>query len=238
MQIAICEDEWDTIQKIQKQIQIFCSSKNMTARMDGFTCGKDLLGSSNEYDFIFMDIYLRDCIGTDVVRSLSTDFSSQIVFTTSSIEYAVEAFEMNAVHYLLKPITQTDVNEAMERCLLRVKQQPRQMLEIKVRQSIISVPIDNIMYIEVFNKISVIHTAVGEYKTYATLDSLFERLNSESFIRAQRSFIVNMNFIESFLFDRLIIQGGTEVMLSRNNRSKLKNKYQQFLSLPVRGTQI
>ena len=60
---------------------------------------------------------------------------------------------------------------------------------------------DNIVYIEVLNKICTVHTEKNNFQTYISLDALSELLDSTSFIRAQRSFIVNMKYIESFYFD-------------------------------------
>ena len=68
----------------------------------------------------------------------------------------------------------------------------------------------------------------SDFRTYTSLDALFEQLD-DAFLRAQRSYVVNMRFVESFLFDRVILAGGTEIMLSRSNRTELKRQYQSFL---------
>lgn len=88
---------------------------------------------------------------------------------------------------------------------------------------------DNIVYIEVLNKICTVHTEKNSFQTYISLDALSELLDGTSFIRAQRSFIVNMKYIESFYFDHIVMQGGKEIVLSRSSRTELKNQYQQFL---------
>ena len=87
----------------------------------------------------------------------------------------------------------------------------------------------NIIYIEVFNKISVIHTTGNTLQTYTSLDALFEALGPHMFMRAQRSYIVNMKFIDSFFYDHILLQNRLEIKLSRNNRSILKTQYQNFL---------
>lgn len=98
-------------------------------------------------------------------------------------------------------------------------------------------PAFTIIYIEVFNKICTIHTEKNSFQTYTSLDALSELLDGDSFMRAQRSFLVNMKYIESFYFDHIVMQSGKEIVLSRNNRAGLKNQYQQFLfHLARRGT--
>lgn len=102
-------------------------------------------------------------------------------------------------------------------------------LEIKTNQGVVSLPVHQILYIEVFNKVCLVHTKKNTFHTYSSLDSLFELLDSHTFMRAQRSYIVNMNNIESFYFDHIVLSNGKEIMLSRNTRSELKKQYQQFL---------
>ncbi len=83
-------------------------------------------------------------------------------------------------------------------------------------------------------KLCLIHTEKNEFRTYTSLDALFEQLD-DSFLRLQRSYVVNMNFIESFLFDRVILKNNMEIMLSRSNRSEMKKQYQSFLFQMARG---
>lgn len=236
MRIAICEDESDSLQTLKNLILAFCARRSMTAQLDCFCCGEDFIASQDEYDLIFMDIYLPDMIGTDVIRRLPSAAERQLVFTTASRDHAVEAFGLNAAHYLLKPLTQAAVDQAFERCLAQLGR-PSKILEVKNGQGTVPVPVENIIYIEVFNKVSVIHTKKSEIRTYASLDALFERLDESCFLRAQRSFIVNMNYIDSFLSDRLVLQGDTVIMLSRHSRAELKHQYQRFLfDLARRGS--
>ncbi len=153
----------------------------------------------------------------------------QTVFTTTSRDYAIEAFSLNASHYLLKPLSQKSIEDAMKRCLSSNNIQHFGHLDIKTNLGMVSIPVEHIIYIEVFNKVCLIHTEKNTFKTYSSLDALFELLNNRIFMRAQRSFIANMNFIESFYFDHIVLSTKKEIVLSRNTRSQLKNQYQQFL---------
>lgn len=176
-----------------------------------------------------MDIYLGGINGIETARNVSRTGRERLIFTTASREHALEAFALNAVHYLLKPLTKNAVREALRRCLPGHETEHPKLLKIKTRQDTLPIPMDNIVYIEVFNKICTIHTKKSSFQTYTSLDALFELLDESSFIRAQRSFIVNMKYIESFYFDHIILQGGKEIVLSRSSRAELKNQYRQFL---------
>ena len=232
MYIALCDDEKGALLMLQDIVRSFCNARGLDAGIDLFPSGEDFLLSSRKYDVVFMDIYLPGINGLDAVGQYRR--RGQIVFTTISEDHAVKAFGLNATHYLVKPLTVEAVTEAMERCLVRLGKVLETTIMVKTNQRTVSVQMKQIQFIEVFNKLCLIHTEKNEFRTYTSLDALFEQLD-DSFLRLQRSYVVNMNFIESFLFDRVILKNNMEIMLSRSNRSEMKKQYQSFLFQMARG---
>ena len=227
MQIALCDDEQQQLNILENFLRAYEKEHDSEFSITRFVSGEALINSSEHFQIIFMDIYLDRLLGTDVIRQLNQD--AQVVFTTTSREHAIEAFGLGAVHYLLKPLKQSAVWEAMDRCFSRLEENTKHILHILSNQSKISIPTASINYIEVFNKMCIIHTDNQQFQTYAALNTLFEQLDSHSFLRPQRSFVVNMKYIDSFLSGKLILKNGMEITLSRNNRSGLKAQYQRFL---------
>lgn len=229
LRIALCDDEKDALDSLKAYINTYCTNQNLTAQLDLFFSGEDFLSSPQHYDMVFMDIYLTGISGMETVRELGSDASRQVVFTTTSREHAVEAFGLDAAHYLIKPLTEENVADALSRCLARIGVPTDKIITFKSTQGIQPVAMMNIIYIEVFNKISIVHIRTGDIHVYTPLDAIFEMLDNKCFLKVQRSFVVNMNDVESFLTDRVILQNGVEIMLSRSNRQELKDKYQKFL---------
>lgn len=231
MKIAVCEDNPEDYKILEKMIHAFLEHHNIKAEIASFSCGEDFLTAHTDmhYDIVFMDIYLTGSTGIETAAVACSLSPVQTIFTTTSQEHAIEAFSLNAAHYLVKPLSLEAVADAMERCLLRMGIRYSEHLDIKTSQGMVSIPTDNIVYIEVFNKVCLIHTEKNSFQTYSSLEAIFELLDSNTFLRAQRSFIVNMNFIESFYFDHIVLSNGKDIVLSRNNRTELKDQYQQFL---------
>lgn len=228
MHCALCDDETHALHTLQSLVLSFCRERALKAEIDCFSCGEDFLASERQYDIVFMDIYLTGISGMETIERFSNSEHCQIVFTTTSREHAIEAFGLDAAHYLVKPLTAESVADAMERCLRRLGQGLEKSLAVRTGQGTISVPMEQITFIEVFDKLCIVHTDKNDFQTYTSLDALFEQLD-DKFLRAQRSYVINMSFVESFLFDRVILRNGTEIMLSRNNRAELKKQYQKFL---------
>lgn len=236
MNIALCDDIPDILDNLKTYLEDYSKDNNIKLNIDCFDCGEAFLHCEKHYDIVFMDIYLGKISGMETIRNYRNSRSSQIVFITTSLDHAIEAFGLNATHYLVKPLTQKAVSEAMDRCLTRLELKSNKFIEVKTIGGMRPIPLENIIYIEVFNKVSVIHNKVNDIQTYTSLDALFKLLGDGCFMRAQRSYIVNMKFIDTFFFDRIVLEGGTEIILSRNNRGKLKKQYQQYLfNLARRG---
>lgn len=229
LHIAVCDDDENDQKVLCSHIDSVCADMNIKAFVHTFFTGEELLASScRSYDIVFMDIYLKGINGIDAARSINRSENCRFVFTSVSSEHAIEAFNLNAAHYLCKPLTKEAVAEAIKRCFPAAAKENK-VLEIKSGKYLIPIPMDKIMYIEVTDKLCTIHTEKNSFQTYSSLNALTEFLDEDIFIRAQQSFSVNMNFIDSFFYDHVVMRDGTQIFLSRNSRSMLKDKYQQFL---------
>ena len=241
IEIAVCDDDENARIFLESQIHTYMQSNHIDGNITLFPCGEDFLcaASDKNYDIVFMDIYMKGINGVDTVLGASSRNTFQLVFITVSQEHAIEAFGLGAVHYLVKPITRNTVAEAMERCLSRMTVNHLKCIDVKTRNGVLSIPVNHIIYIEVYNKTCCIHTKKHNYETNSSLDAIYNLLGCDNFMRAQRSFIVNMRFIESFSFDCITLRGGMEISPSRNNWSKLKKQYHQFLfQLARRGEAV
>jgi DNA-binding LytR/AlgR family response regulator len=167
--------------------------------------------------------------GIEVVKKLRRFGYFPVVFITESTDYAVDAFAVNALHYLIKPVSEPAVEEALNRCLATLNLMHESILEVKTLHRTVPVAVRQITYIEVFNNVSVIHTDRTEFQTYTPLKDLFEILDKRLFMKPHRSYIVNMGYIQSFHFDHLVLDNGMKIGLSRKNRSDLKQQHQDFL---------
>jgi len=237
LHIALCDDIPSILASLKIYLNNYCEFNHIKPTIHCFDCGEALLASEEQFDIVFMDIFLKGMKGTDAVRNYRKCQKSQIIFITTSLDHAIEAFGLNATHYLVKPLTQKAVTDAMDRCLTSMELQMKlnKVIEIKSNKGMVSIPTNHIIYIEVFNRISIIHTKTDHIQIHSSLDALFEILDKSFFMRAQRSYIVNMRFIEDISNDRIFLQGNIEIMLSRKNRETLKKQYQQFLYSLARG---
>jgi DNA-binding LytR/AlgR family response regulator len=174
---------------------------------------------SNPVDLLFADINMPDISGIDLVRSLQD--RPMIIFTTAYKNYALEGFELDAVDYLLKPISferfTRAVNKASE--YFEYKQKTERpgpdSLFVYSEYRLVKIPLDEIEYIESLEDYIRIHTITGKpVMTLITLKKVMEKLPVVQFRRIHRSYIVSAAKVKSVQGRKLRMQSGKELPVS------------------------
>lgn len=180
-------------------------------------------------DVIFMDIYMEGALGVDAARILrGKGFRGALVFTTTSREHYADGFDVEASHYLIKPISWEAFCEAMRRTLDRVSVSARKV-RVTAGRNELEVDVTGIQYVEVYGHKTVLHTPRGEVSVNQSLSALEERLGGDPFLRCYRYFIVNMEFVKRLNEDCFLMKDGREIPLSRDGRTALKKRYMAYV---------
>lgn len=229
MNIALCDDDPQALAFLQNAVSANSPLEMAPLHLFSFSSGTAFLASRDAFDIVFMDIYLGAEDGMMIAKKYLENHRAVFVFTTSSREHAIQAYQVGAIHYLVKPFALEEVACAMRRCQDQLHRTHQKKVSIGNLRRNTSLFQRDIHYIEVFDKISVIHTIQGEIETNTSLEALYERLDHSCFMRAQRSYIVNMEYIDSLTADRVTLRDGTEIILSRLNRTQLRQQYQNYM---------
>ncbi|MCD7882405.1 MAG: LytTR family DNA-binding domain-containing protein [Lachnospiraceae bacterium] len=228
MRIAVCDDS------IREQEQIIRVLREYDPEFcpESFVSGKDLLEAAVRkplFDIAFIDIYLPGEDGVDIagrVRTLSP--STELVFVTSSVDHAVDAFSLNALHYLVKPVTIEDIREVFRR-LTELRGRKRPVVSLPVSNGKYTVFLDEISYIQSVGHIKEIHLTDGRtLQVWTSFDELKEKLG-EDFLRLNRSFLVNMDQIVRMDLNACYLQEGIRLEFARRERTAIRNAYDRYL---------
>lgn len=163
--------------------------------------------NTNKIDLIFLDINMPDITGLSFAKSINKDI--KIIFTTAYREYAIDGFDLQAVDYLLKPISYERLFKALDTYFeIYAKETPIVHKEsnlkeptymfVKADRKMIKVDFSDILYIESLRDYLQIHTSNTIITTRETISNVEARLPIDSFIRIHRSFIVSIKHIESY----------------------------------------
>lgn len=219
--IAICEDETYLLEELRKKAEAYLKTRHYPAEIRTFTSGEDLLKEQRTFDLILLDLVLPGINGLETAKRLSS--KSRIIFITSYREYAVDAFEVEAVHYLLKPVTDERLYQAMDRALKQSKQADDRTLALIKSGSTHILPIRDILYCEVFDHRVCIHTAQGNYEYSGTLDMLEGKLDGR-FFRCHRSYLINMSHVVGQEKGTALVSNGNRVLISRRKQAEFMQR--------------
>lgn len=232
MILAICDDiEKDRI-TIKSMINRYLDEHRLYAKIYCFSSGEEFLQHADiKFDAVFMDIFMDKINGIDAAIQYSRN-ECRFIFITTSPDHSLDAFSVNAAHYLLKPVTYEGIREAMCRCF----PEPNVKSYIYIKQKKLTIPVlqSSIMYIDVLDNTLTLHTLDGNIRTRMTLTSVYKMLDRSEFLRPQRSFIVNMSFIDSISTNSLILTDGTEISISRDRKSDVASAYETYLFRKIR----
>ncbi|MHA4807782.1 LytR/AlgR family response regulator transcription factor [Flavitalea flava] len=176
-------------------------------------------------DLLFLDIQMPQLLGTDLIRTLIKP--PKVIFTTAYRKFAIEGFELDAVDYLLKPISferfLKAVNKVMEISLKKepvtAPNQPKAdpFIHFRADRKILKIALDDILYIESLKDYIKVVTRFRTIITKQPISSLEEKLPKEAFLRIHRSYIVALNKIGSFTSEMIGI-ADQELPISRMYR--------------------
>lgn len=228
--VAICEDEGYILEELRRKVEKYINQKSLDASIKTFMSGEELLKEKKKLDIILLDLMLPGIDGLEVAKQISC--RSRIIFVTSYREYAVEAFDANAVHYLVKPVTEERLFLALDRAVNQTEQMDNRALTLIKSGKTHVIFIRDILYCEVFNHQVRIHTVHGTYDYFGTLDMLETKLD-ERFFRCHRSFVVNMSCVAGQEKGAAILTNGEKIFISRRKQTDFIQRLLNFLKNEV-----
>ncbi|WP_016779101.1 LytR/AlgR family response regulator transcription factor [Anaerophaga thermohalophila] len=208
---------------------------------NGFEALKSI--QENNPDILFLDVQMPKVSGLELLEVL--DEVPVVVFSTAYDQYALKAFEMSAVDYLLKPYSQTRFNQAMEKVMAQLKKGQKtnaaellknhsaasnsllQRVVVKTGNKMHVIPVNKIRYIEASEDYVMIYAENSRHLKAQTMRYFEEHLEPSQFVRIHRSYIVNVSFVERLEpYDKdtyvAIMTEGQRLKISRTGYKKLK----------------
>jgi len=230
MNIAILEDNQADRDALCSYIRLYCRENCFVAHIESFDTGEALLDafSPSSYDLIFLDIFLPGISGVDTALKIrETDRDCMLVFLTDSPDFTMDGFMVQAAGYVVKPISRIKMSNAMHACRFVFEQNSR-AIELSVGGKDILISIADLLYVEVFGRDTVFHMKRGNLKSRLSLEIVEKRLSGAPFLRCNRSYIINMNYVDDMREDDFLMRNGDLVPIRKNNRKEIRMAMANF----------
>ena len=213
MRVVIIEDETAAAQNLTAILHKISPDTEIVATIDTVVESVDFFRTKPALDLVFMDIHLADGASFRIFDSVEVE--TPIIFTTAYDQYAIEAFKVNSIDYLLKPINEESVRRAIEKwqrltsveradytsrineVAQKQKTQQQQVFLVHFRDKIIPLQIDDIAFFHTSEERVLAYCFNGsKYQIDMTLETLQSKLPSEQFFRANRQFIISQKAVK------------------------------------------
>ena len=227
--IAICED--DTIQRqcIVHMIKIYLNSINIQYELFEFISGEKLLSSINNFHIYFLDIHMDSLSGIDTSKKIRLIHEKAIIiFITGFKDYVFDAFDVNAFHYILKPIDENKFNKILYSAIKSLSKKDK-FLIAKTISSSFKIHLKDIIYIESDQRKIRVHTTYDVIEYYYKISNLETELLEDNFFRCHKSYIVNLKYVQSFDNTFIILKNFEKVYISRKRLSDFSKAFMYYL---------
>lgn len=215
--IAVCDDEQSQLQSLTKKLSLYAEAHHVSFHIDTYLSAEAFLFAFEEnrnIDLLLLDIEMAEMNGIELAKKVRADNETiQICFITGYPDYMNQGYDVEALHYLIKPVSTDKLFNVLDRFMKAIETQPRFFL-FSVGKEVVRVYEKELFYGEAQGHYIVLHTKQGELKLRVTMPELENQLG-EGFFRASRSFVVNLRYVTRITKTDIVLEDGTAVPLGK-----------------------
>lgn len=227
MRIAICDWDFHFVREVKRIVYGYAEKYRIDIVADCFVSGERLIESKESYQMIFLGYKLKGMNGFDTARIIrKTDYNTAIVFVGEYKEFVYESLEVTPYRFLAKPLNENKLLEIIN--IFFKDMVNRSYLWLESRDNTICLNVNDIYYIEANNKHCIVYSkdeSVGHNRTMA---KVFEALPKNIFLKINRAYIVNLNYIKSYNSKEMELINNEKLPIGRSYLKSFKEEYKLY----------
>lgn len=225
--IAICDDNENQIKELRRLLDKWSADKPFALAIDEYISAENFLFCypDNPCDLLLLDIEMNGINGMELAKKLrGSGDMLPIVFITGYSDYISEGYDVEALHYLLKPIAKEKLFGVLDKYVEKHAVTADELL-IETTSGVTHISADRITYIEAFGRKTQVHLSDGTIIDCTMSISSFLAKRLKGFVSCHRSYIVNLRYIKTIGKSALILDNGEEIPLSRRLYSEVNRQF-------------
>lgn len=226
-QVGICDDDGQQVQQLEQIVRQWAGAAGISCNVRGFSSAEAFWFAYQEnrsWEILFLDVEMAGMSGIQLARKLRADgCRGEIIFITSHFEFIGEGYEVDALHYLVKPVTQEKVFSVLTRAAERLAAEPPSVVITREGETV-KLYESEMIYVESFLHDLVIHTAGAQYRIRESI-SVFEQKLSGDFFRVHRSYLVNLKKVRCIGRSSVTLEGGGTVPVARGKYDAINRAF-------------
>lgn len=233
LRIAVCDDEISMAEGNKAILETALKELGVAAEITTYTDSTNLLYDISEdnfhYDLLLSDIEMPEISGMELAEKIKPFLPEiRIIFITSHIEYAIDAFELSIFRYVPKADIEKRLSAAIKDAVSLINLEADKSYTIQAKGRFEKIPLKDILFIERDGKNAAINTSDGVSKVRKSLQAVFDELASEEFIFIDRGYIVNLIHIMQIKNSTAVLKDGTVLPISRSHLQTVKEQINSY----------
>lgn len=235
LHIAIVEDDPGYVQQLQEYLARYSRESGTAVETTVFTDGDEIVeGYRAQFDLILLDVempFLDGMTAAEEIRKRDTEVV--IIFITNMAQYAIKGYAVDALDYVLKPVSYFAFTQRLERAIERMRRRERKFLVIPIKGGSQKVDVSHLYYVESQGHTLLYHTASGVYSSTGTMKEVETRLSGLHFCRGNNGYLINLEHVDG-VRDGFALVHGERLQLSRPRRGAFLEALTNYLGEVVK----
>lgn len=230
--IAIVEDEIEYTQTLKNYLKRYETEHSASFQIQAFTDGLDIVSDyTASYDIILLDIQMKHLDGMKTAQKIrELDEDVIFIFITSSAQFAVEGYMVDALGYILKPVPFLSFSQILNKAVRRVqKRKETHYINIDSDGGTMRFNTDSIYYIESQLHHVLLHTEKGDFTTSGPMKRMEEALKPFGFAKCHNAYLVNLKHVSGSLPNDVLLFSGTQIPVSRSRKKSFMDCLADYL---------
>lgn len=231
IRVAIVEDEISYAKQLEDFLHEYERENKELFIITRFSDGDEIVEEYKaQFDIILMDIQMRFMDGMSAAETIrKIDSEVAIIFITNMKQYAIRGYAVEALDYVVKPISYFAFSECLNRAIFRMKRRIQQNVVVNVRNGVLRLDVSMITYVESQGHTLIYHTVAGNYEGSGTMKEAEGNLMNYNFIRGNKGYLINLSHVEE-MQDGCAVVRGEKLLLSRARKKQFMEALTNYWS--------
>ncbi len=231
IELAIVEDEDSYAAQLVEFVKRYQSESGNYFKITRFTDGDEITNNyKGQFDIILMDIEMKLMDGMTAAEEIRRlDQEVVIMFITNMTNYAIRGYQVDALDYVLKPVSYFAFSQKLGRAIGRMKKSSTKIISIEMSSGVKKLDIDNIFYIESEGHNLNFYTTRGQFSVRAKLKDFEEQLSGYNFFRSNKGYLVNLKYVDGVENGSCLI-AGKQLLISRSRKNDFMSALTDYMA--------
>lgn len=228
--LAIVDDDEKSRNTLSNFVNKYEEEYQEKLKVSTFPDGADIAEEYKaDYDIIILDVQMKFMDGmraAELIRQVDTDVI--IIFITNMAQYAIKGYAVQAMNYLLKPVSYFAFSHELHKAVSRIKERKKAYVNIRIESGMVRLNVEEILYVESKKHQIIFHTSNDSYSTRDSMKNIEKLLLEYKFARCNNSYLVNLRYVEGVIQNNVNV-AGDELQISRPRKKSFMDALTEYI---------